>query len=87
MVDSVRIVGLRRCPALALGVHVPGKCMAGVRCVQVRPLNSLPPPSNVLCFTQVSNALIKNELGVRLQFPTYREGLSAIAQGDMRPYN
>ena len=40
-----------------------------------------------LCFAQVSNALIKKELGVRLQFPTYREGLSAIAQGDMRPYN
>lgn len=36
---------------------------------------------------QVSNALIKKELGVRLQFPTHREGLAAIAEGDMRPFN
>ncbi|PRW45259.1 NAD(P)-dependent oxidoreductase [Chlorella sorokiniana] len=36
---------------------------------------------------RVSNALIKKELGVQLQFPTYREGLSAIAAGDMRPFS
>lgn len=42
-------------------------------------------PSSLV--VQVSNALIKKELGVRLQFPTYREGLAAIAEGDMRPFN
>lgn len=35
---------------------------------------------------RVKNELIKKELGVVLEFPTYREGLSAIAQGDMRPF-
>lgn len=35
---------------------------------------------------RVKNDLIKNELGVELEFPTYREGLSAIAKGDMRPF-
>jgi hypothetical protein len=35
---------------------------------------------------RVKNDLIKQELGVVLEFPTYREGLSAIAQGDMRPF-
>jgi hypothetical protein len=35
---------------------------------------------------RVKNDLIKSELGVVLEFPTYREGLSAIAQGDDRPF-
>lgn len=35
---------------------------------------------------RVKNNLIKKELGVVLEFPTYREGLSAIAQGDTRPF-
>ena len=35
---------------------------------------------------RVKNDLIKKELGVVLEFPTYREGLSAIARGDMRPF-
>lgn len=30
---------------------------------------------------RVTNARMLNELGVQLQFPTYREGLSAIAEG------
>lgn len=36
---------------------------------------------------RVSNARIKRELGVRLAFPTYREGLAAIMQHDMRPFD
>jgi len=28
---------------------------------------------------RISNRLIKQELGVRLQYPTYREGLEALA--------
>ena len=36
---------------------------------------------------RVSNERIKKELGVRLEFPTYRQGLAAIAAGDMRPFN
>jgi hypothetical protein len=35
---------------------------------------------------RVCNGLIKRELGVRLAFPTYREGLAAIAAGDLRPF-
>lgn len=35
---------------------------------------------------RVKNDLIKKELGVQLEFPTFREGLSAIARGDMRPF-
>lgn len=35
---------------------------------------------------RVRNGRIKKELGVRLAFPTYREGLAAIAAGDMRPF-
>ena len=30
---------------------------------------------------RVSNARIKRELGVRLAYPTYREGLTALARG------
>ncbi len=36
---------------------------------------------------RVSNQRIKRELGVRLAFPTYREGLAAIVQCDMRPFD
>lgn len=36
---------------------------------------------------RVRNDRIKKELGVRLAFPTYREGLAAIAAGDMRPFD
>ena len=35
---------------------------------------------------RVKNDLIKKELGVELEFPTYREGLAAIARGDVRPF-
>ena len=35
---------------------------------------------------RVRNGLIKAELGVRLQYPSYREGLAAIAAGDLRPF-
>lgn len=35
---------------------------------------------------RVENARIKNELGVSLRFPTYREGLDAIARGDRYPF-
>jgi hypothetical protein len=35
---------------------------------------------------RVKNDLIKKELGVVLEFPSYREGLSAIALGDTRPF-
>lgn len=35
---------------------------------------------------RVSNYKLKQELGVRLSFPTYREGLTAIAAGDLRPF-
>ena len=34
----------------------------------------------------MENALIKQELGVTLGFPTYREGLHAIRAGDSRPF-
>lgn len=35
---------------------------------------------------RVLNLRIKEELGVRLEFPSYREGLAAIASGDSRPF-
>ncbi|KAI3426343.1 hypothetical protein D9Q98_008716 [Chlorella vulgaris] len=35
---------------------------------------------------RVRNARIKQELGVRLRFPTYREGLCSIAGGETCPY-
>ena len=35
---------------------------------------------------RVENARIKTELGVALQFPTYREGLDALARGDQYPF-
>jgi hypothetical protein len=35
---------------------------------------------------RVSNAALKGQLGVRLTYPTYREGLAAIAAGDLRPF-
>ncbi|MEC9369303.1 MAG: SDR family NAD(P)-dependent oxidoreductase, partial [Pseudomonadota bacterium] len=33
---------------------------------------------------RVTNDLIKRELGVALRYPTYREGIAAIAQGEER---
>ena len=36
---------------------------------------------------RVENRLIKEELGVRLKFPSYREGLRAIRSQDTRPFN
>jgi len=35
---------------------------------------------------RVRNDKMKDKLGVRLLFPTYREGLQALADGDMRPF-
>lgn len=35
---------------------------------------------------RVRNARIKQELGVQLAFPSYREGLAAIVAGDRRPF-
>ena len=35
---------------------------------------------------QVRNGLIKTELGVHLQYPSYREGLAANSAGDLRPF-
>lgn len=35
---------------------------------------------------RVRNARIKDELGVTLLYPTYREGLTAIADGDRTPF-
>ena len=35
---------------------------------------------------RVRNDRIKRELGVRLMFPTYRQGLAAIARGDATPF-
>lgn len=35
---------------------------------------------------RVRNELIKAELGVALEFPTYREGIAALVAGDMRPF-
>lgn len=36
---------------------------------------------------RVSNQRIKRDLGVRLAFPTYREGLAAILRKDDRPFD
>jgi len=35
----------------------------------------------------VSNASLKRRLGMRLRYPTYREGLAAIAAGDADPFS
>ena len=35
---------------------------------------------------RVSNQLIKRELGVELKFPSYREGLAAIARRHLTPF-
>lgn len=35
---------------------------------------------------RVRNNLIKEELGVQLMYPTYREGLRAIHAGCMQPF-
>jgi nucleoside-diphosphate-sugar epimerase len=42
--------------------------------------------AEVLEEKRVSNGKLKAELGWRPEFPTYREGLAAILQGDMRPF-
>jgi hypothetical protein len=34
---------------------------------------------------RVSNARLRQELGVALKFPTYREGLRAILAGETHP--
>ena len=36
---------------------------------------------------RVKNSRIKEALGVRLSFPSYREGLLSIHQGDLRPFH
>lgn len=36
---------------------------------------------------RVSNSKIKSQLGVTLNFPSYRQGLSAIHEGDIRPFD
>ena len=36
---------------------------------------------------RVSNRKMKQELGVVLRFPTYREGLRAIQSGDQTPFD
>ena len=38
-------------------------------------------------FPARSNARAKTSLGVELLFPTYREGLAAIAGGDKTPFD
>ncbi len=43
-------------------------------------------PSSGLAEKRVSNEKIKQELGVQLTFPSYREGLAAIAQKDYTPF-
>jgi hypothetical protein len=35
---------------------------------------------------RVRNTKMRQELGVQLVYPTYREGMSAIAAGDVRPF-
>lgn len=35
---------------------------------------------------RVANGRIKSELGVRLRYPTYREGLLAISRGSLDPF-
>jgi hypothetical protein len=35
---------------------------------------------------RVSNQLIKHELGVELRFPSFREGLAAIARRHLTPF-
>lgn len=44
------------------------------------------PTRSGLAEKRVSNQLIKQELGVQLRFPSYREGLVAIAQKDRTPF-
>ena len=36
---------------------------------------------------RVSNRTLKGQLGVTLRFPTYREGLHAIHEGDQTPFD
>lgn len=43
-------------------------------------------PSSGLAEKRVRNEKIKQELGVQLTFPSYREGLAAIAQKDYTPF-
>lgn len=47
-----------------------------------------PPPGSFLAAGEkrVANRRVKEELGVRLRFPSYQEGLAAIAAGDVSPW-
>lgn len=44
------------------------------------------PPAAGLAEKRVANQRIKQELGVQLKFPSYREGLAAIAKRDRTPF-
>jgi hypothetical protein len=35
---------------------------------------------------RVSNAKMKQELGVQLQYPSYREGMQALVEGNTLPF-
>ncbi len=43
--------------------------------------------SNLIEEKRVSNRMLKEQLGVTLRFPTYREGLRAIHEGDQTPFD
>ena len=36
---------------------------------------------------RVSNQKVKSDLGVNLEFPSYIEGMKAIIEGDIRPFD
>lgn len=42
--------------------------------------------SELLAEKRVANQRIKQELGVQLKFPSYREGLAAIVRRDRTPF-
>ena len=42
---------------------------------------------NLIEEKRVSNRMLEKQLGVTLQFPTYREGLRAIHEGDQTPFD
>ena len=71
-------------------VRIPSQCNRQLlaRMLNVSSLNS---PVLVLTSRQneekrVSNAKVKDELGVELVFPSFREGLQAIHQGNAAPF-
>lgn len=45
-----------------------------------------PRTASQLAEKRVANGLIKKELGVSLDFPTYREGLTAIHKRNLTPF-